>query len=277
MPELPEVEVVTQGLRPHLVGKKIVSFWHSGKPLRYPVPFGKIKQEMLEKTITTVTRRAKFLQITLDSGAELIIHLGMTGNLGFFGKKSRRKPHTHLEWDLDNGKVLRYQDVRRFGSAKMLTAAEAKNKEKTIFCNVGPEPFSPAFTATYLQTRAKKRSISVKQFLMTNQIVCGIGNIYANESLFHAGINPRTPAKNLSQQQWSFLVQKIRDVLTHAIECGGSTISDFLNAGQKSGYFQINFAVYGKNGQKCSHCQAIIEKQVIAGRASYYCPQCQKR
>ncbi len=276
MPELPEVEVITRGLRPHLKGKTIISIWHSGKHLRTPVPYEILRKKLRGEKIADVTRRAKYIQIALNSGSLFIVHLGMTGNMGIFPGSSRKTKHDHIELGLDDGKALRLNDVRRFGSVHFLSASDAQQKESTIFKTAGPEPFDDSFSADYLYKTASNRNITVKQFIMTSQVVVGIGNIYANESLFRARIRPTRKINSLTKKNWSDLIDNIRKVLKHAIECGGSTISDFLNANQESGYFQMNFKVYGKNGEKCSCCSSIIKKEVIGGRASFFCSNCQK-
>ena len=276
MPELPEVEVICRGIRPFLVGHTITAIHSSGKRLRQPVPMEAMQQEILNQTITTVERRAKFLQIGLKKKGMLIIHLGMTGNLGIFSPSVACAKHDHVQWSLDNGTELRYNDIRRFGSIRLLSRYEINDREKTIFKTTGPEPFSDDFSANYLHKLAKGKNLAVKLFIMTNQIVAGIGNIYANESLFAAGIQPARKVQTLTKAEWVRLVSEIRRVLSHAIECGGSTISDFLNASQERGYFQINFKVYGREGKSCPLCSTQIEKQKIGGRASFFCPICQK-
>jgi formamidopyrimidine-DNA glycosylase len=276
MPELPEVEVICRGIRSYLVGRTVIAIHCNGKRLRHPVPMEVMQRKMVNQVITTVERRAKFLQIGLEKGEMLIIHLGMTGNLGIFPPTVTPAKHDHVLWSLDNDTELRYNDIRRFGSIRFLSVNEVVDREETIFQTTGPEPFSDEFSAEYLQRLAKGKSPAVKLFIMTNQTVAGIGNIYANESLFAAGIQPSRTAQSLTRKEWERLVIEIRKVLTHAIECGGSTISDFLNAGQEKGYFQINFKVYGREGKACRLCSANIEKQKIGGRASYFCPNCQR-
>ncbi|WP_163337123.1 bifunctional DNA-formamidopyrimidine glycosylase/DNA-(apurinic or apyrimidinic site) lyase [Desulfopila sp. IMCC35008] len=276
MPELPEVETVCSGIRPHILDRSITDFRHSGKNLRHPVPTQAIHDTLLDTTIRSVRRRAKYILIEFDNQNLLAIHLGMTGNLGIFSPESTPTKHCHLRFALDNGMELRYTDIRRFGSIHLIAADEVVTIESTLFSTTGPEPFSDAFNPEYLYKLAQKRSIPVKNFIMTNQVVAGVGNIYANESLFQAGISPQRKANRISKKSWQTLIDAIRKVLTHAIECGGSTISDYVNADQESGYFQINFKVYGKAGEPCSQCEGIIQKKQIGGRASYHCPKCQK-
>jgi formamidopyrimidine-DNA glycosylase len=276
MPELPEVEVICRGIRSFLTGRTVTAIQCSGKKLRHPVPIEAMQRVMISQTITSVERRAKFLQLALENGEMLIIHLGMTGNLGIFPPTTPRAKHDHVMWLLDNGTELRYNDSRRFGSIQLLAAVEVVSREETIFKTTGPEPFSDDFTARYLQNLAKGKSLAIKLLIMTNQTVAGVGNIYANESLFAAGILPSRKAQSITRKEWERLVTEIRKVLTHAIECGGSSISDFLNASQEKGYFQINFKVYGREGMPCTRCCTKIEKQKLGGRASYFCPKCQK-
>ncbi len=276
MPELPEVEVVCRGIRPFLVGHAVSAIKYSGKKLRHPVPMEAMRQEVLNQPITAVTRRAKYLQISLQNGTMLIIHLGMTGNLGIFPPSTPLAKHDHMVWSLNNGTELRYNDSRRFGCIHVLLPDDVTNREKTLYKTTGPEPFSDEFSAKYLRKLAKGKIVPVKLFIMTNQVVAGIGNIYANESLFAARIRPTRKAQALTLKEWDRLVRETRRVLAHAIDCGGSTISDFLNASQKQGYFQINFKVYGRKGQACTICSTKINRLKVGGRASFYCPNCQK-
>ncbi len=276
MPELPEVETICRGIRPHILGRAIQKISHSGKSLRSPVPVEAMRENLINHTITSVWRRAKYLIVEIDTGSLLIIHLGMTGNLGIFSPDKPLAKHCHVRFLLSDGMELRYTDVRRFGSMHVLDNTEVAELEKTFFKTTGPEPFSEEFTAEYLYQAAKNRSIPVKTFIMTNQIVAGVGNIYANESLFKAGIAPQCPAKTITKKGWQQLITCIHEVLTHAIECGGSTISDYVNANQESGYFQIHLEVYGREGEKCSKCGYKIKKLQIGNRASYACPTCQK-
>lgn len=275
MPELPEVEVICRGIRPLILNRTVKEIHHSGKKLRHTIPVEAMNRKLPDNTIVKVTRRAKYLLVHFRSSAILIFHFGMTGNLGIFNPKQSPAKHDHLRLLLDNSMELRFHDTRRFGSIHLLDGDEAENPENTFFKTTGPEPFSDEFSPEYLHTLAHNRKINVKPFIMTNRVVAGIGNIYANESLFLAGIDPAREARALSRNQWERLIKKLRSVLRHAINCGGSTISDFVNAGQESGYFQMNFKVYGRAGEKCPTCGNLIKKTVIGGRASFYCPTCQ--
>lgn len=276
MPELPEVEVICRGLLPHLRHRRIESLYYSGKNLRVEVPIGCMQSRLPGSTIVDVRRRAKYLLFPLDSEDLLIIHLGMTGNLSFHKKGSPTATHDHLLFLLDNGLELRFNDTRRFGSIHLLTSAETNDLENTFFGTTGPEPFSESCTSKYLRKRAKGSVQAVKTFIMNGSIIAGVGNIYASESLFSAGISPMKPAGKLSLKEWHLLLDHIRKILNWAIECGGSTISDFIDASGKQGYFQANFRVYGRDGLPCLVCSTVLEKKVITGRASFFCRQCQK-
>jgi formamidopyrimidine-DNA glycosylase len=277
MPELPEVEVICQGLIPHLLTRTITNVRCSGKQLRSPVLCEEMNAELCGRKITNLSRRAKYLLLKTDSGASLIIHLGMTGNMGIFDAGSATKKHDHVCWKLDNNTELRFNDARRFGAIHLLPAKNAQPEEKRFFSKTGPEPFSPSCSVAYLTRQAAHRNIAIKKFIMDSHVIAGIGNIYANESLFRARIHPERPASSLSVKEWECLLAIIRKTLRHAIKCGGSTISDFVDASGKGGYFQINFQIYGKAGEACVECGEVIIKETIGGRASFLCPVCQPK
>ncbi|RUM43069.1 MAG: formamidopyrimidine-DNA glycosylase [Desulfocapsa sp.] len=275
MPELPEVEVICQGLRPHIIGKYIREIRCSGKRLRTEVNCKGMQRELCSQPIISLKRRAKYLILQVENGAMLILHLGMTGNLGIFKQGTVQKKHDHICWLLDDDQEMRFNDTRRFGAVHLLPAENAKQLEKAFFAATGPEPFARNCNTAYLLKRAEKRSQAVKNFIMDSHIIAGIGNIYANESLFRCGIHPARPAATLSEKEWKHLLTIIRKTLKHAIRCGGSTISDFVNASGEGGYFQMNFQIYGKTGETCTVCGQKIEKTVLGGRASFFCPGCQ--
>ncbi len=276
MPELPEVEVICRGLRPLLTGRMVTAVHGSGKPLRQPVPLAAMREVLCGRRIREVARRAKYVLIAFEDESLLVIHLGMTGNLGFFPHSAPLKPHDHVRWQLEDGQELRLHDSRRFGGVWLLSPAQARERETGFFAATGPEPFSPRCTPTSFMTLAGRRQQPIKTFLMDGKVVAGIGNIYANEALFAAGIHPARPASALKKSHWRQLVPLIRAILNQAIACGGSTISDYINVGGESGYFQVNFKVYGRKGLPCPQCGTPIEKIPISGRASYFCPCCQK-
>ena len=275
MPELPEVEVIRRGLQVHLPGRRIEAVFHSGKKLRHPVPIEAMQRLLVGKRIDRVARRAKFLLLSMDDGAVLVLHLGMTGRLGLFPVGSATAAHDHLRWRLDNGLELRLHDTRRFGSVRFVTAEDAPGIEETLFKATGPEPFGEFCTPEYLFGQAQRKQQPVKSFLMDMKIIAGVGNIYANECLYTTGINPSRPAIDLSLHDWQRLLSNLLAILQHAIDCGGSTISDYVNASGKPGYFQVHFKVYGKKSKPCPECGTPIEKIRLGGRASYFCPKCQ--
>lgn len=275
MPELPEVEVVRQGLLNHLPGRTLTNLSTDGKRMRLPVPVKALKS-LTGNQIIDVRRRAKYLLIEMDNGAVMVVHLGMTGILGLFPQEADIDPHDHVRWKLDNGYELRFNDVRRFGSIRVVGPDQVEALEQTIFKATGPEPFSETFGGSYLYKKAHKKQQPVKNFIMDGRVVAGVGNIYANESLFSAGIRPGRKAGAISEKRYLLLVEKIREVLTTAIECGGSTISDFLDTSGTKGYFQIHFNVYGRKDMPCLVCSTPIRHVKLGGRASFFCPACQR-
>jgi formamidopyrimidine-DNA glycosylase len=273
MPELPEVEVVCQGLAPLVTNKKILAVSFSNKKLRKPFPRAKMDKYVEEAFILGVERRAKFILLRLTNKHLLVFHLGMTGKLGVFSKKAPRRKHDHVRLILENGKEVRFNDARRFGCVEVFSAQELA--ETDPFAHLGPDPFFEDFSADYLLAMAKSRSQPVKNFLMDNQVVVGIGNIYANETLFAARTHPLTPVNTLLKMDWQLIIKKSRVILAKAIKSGGTTISDYENASGESGYFQLELAVYGRTGQPCKVCDSSIARSVIGGRATYHCPSCQ--
>jgi formamidopyrimidine-DNA glycosylase len=272
MPELPEVEVVCRGLAPMLIGRKIEAVTFGERKLRLPVPGRKMSSLVTGRTVTAVRRRAKFIIIELDSSALLVIHLGMTGRLGLFPARTQQAKHDHACWRLDNGLEMRFNDTRRFGSIQVFGSEESAAE---FFGALGPDPFWASFTATYLADLAKGRSLPVKNFLMDNRIVTGIGNIYASEILFASRVNPTTPAREITAKEWKKIVMNSRTILTAAIDCGGSTISDYVNSSGEKGYFQTKLKVYGRVHEPCPDCREAISQVRLGGRASYYCSRCQ--
>ena len=276
MPELPEVEVVRRGLLNHLPGRTITGLFTDGKRLRLPVPEKELRARLTGARIIDVRRRAKYLLIDFDNGELLILHLGMTGILGLFSRKAEIAPHDHVCWNLDNGYDLRFNDVRRFGSVRLIGPEQIATLEQTVFKDTGPEPFSENFNGSYLYRKAHKKQQPIKNFIMDGRVVAGVGNIYANESLFNAAIRPTRKAGAVSEKRYGQLVNKIREVLTTAIECGGSTISDFIDTSGARGYFQIHFNVYARKDQPCPTCGTLIRHRKLGGRASFFCPSCQR-
>jgi formamidopyrimidine-DNA glycosylase len=275
MPELPEVEVTRRGLLEQLPGRTIVDITWSAHQLRTEIPRRLLQEHITRQQILTIDRRAKYLLVRMKSEATLVIHLGMTGKLGLMRQETASHKHDHLVLRLDNAMELRFNDSRRFGAIAVWPAAQALENERKFSDREGIEPFDSTFTAQHLLNLAKGRQVPVKSFLMNTQLVAGIGNIYANEILFAAGIHPLTPASRLSTIAWQRLITKSRLILQQAIDAGGSTIADFLGASGHPGYFQLQFNVYGRKDAPCPECAQSIVKITLAGRATYYCPICQ--
>lgn len=276
MPELPEVEVVCLGLRPHIINKSIQEIWYSNKSLRFPFILQEAQDLLLSANIINVSRRAKYVLLQTNNNNFIIVHLGMTGRLGVFPAGTEKVKHDHIIFSLDNSMELRFNDTRRFGSIRIAKCTNLNELEELLFEGIGVEPLEEKCTPIYLQEKAKRKTQAIKNFIMDNRIIVGVGNIYANESLFVAKIDPNRSANSLTKAEWKRLHTTIIHTLRWAIECGGSTISDFINASGESGYFQANFKVYGKNGTKCSICETPIQKTKIGGRATFFCSKCQK-
>jgi formamidopyrimidine-DNA glycosylase len=279
MPELPEVEVIKRGLQRHLPGRKVTEIVMGNKKLRQPMPRKNLKNFIQGTRIKSVDRRAKFLLITMANGATLIVHLGMTGRLGIFPAESPRAKHPrakhdHLRLQLDNGTQLRFNDIRRFGF--ILVIPPGKGFGSTMLSHIGPEPFAQEFSTLYLYQLAAGKSRPVKNFLMDSSVVAGIGNIYASEILFHAGLNPKKKIGLISKTEWGKVIASTHHVLKKAIESGGTTISDFVNESGRSGYFQLELQAYGRQGKPCNTCSTPITKKTMAGRATFFCQKCQR-
>ena len=274
MPELPEVEVIRRGLTPHLVGRRITRVVISNRRLRLPVPRAKLNLWIQSDRVESVDRRAKYLLIKMNSGAVLVLHLGMTGRLAFFANGTPRTAHDQLRFELDSGLELRFNDVRRFGSVQVLAPEDVEGTQ--IFSGLGPEPLGPDLSSNYLLERARSKVRPIKNFLMDARVVVGIGNIYANEILFAAGIKPTRGVGTLRKPAWEKVIQASRQVLERAIACGGTTISDYVRSSGETGYFQCELHVYGREGEVCQRCGSLISRQVLAGRATFFCPRCQR-
>ncbi len=276
MPELPEVEVTRRGLLPLLMERTIVNVSWSDKRLRLPIPGELIQTCVCDNRVTGIDRRAKYLLIRMEDSSVLIFHLGMTGKLGIFPTATQHARHDHLCLGLDNAMELRYNDARRFGSIMAWPAEQARTLEDEFNRTKGVEPFSKEFTGIALQQIAHGRRVAIKTFLMDSRLIAGVGNIYANESLFAAGIHPETRVNTMSEAQWQRLAKQIIAILSRAIEAGGSTVSDFLGASGQPGYFQLQLAVYGKKDAPCPCCGTSITRKTIGGRAAFFCEQCQQ-
>jgi formamidopyrimidine-DNA glycosylase len=273
MPELPEVETVRRGLDHALSGAVIERVELRREDLRsaFPKHFAKA---LTGRTIHSVERRAKYLLFRLDSGDVMIGHLGMSGRfLINLTKPKKFSKHDHLVIKLEDERYLIFNDARRFG---LMTITSAKGMEKhPLFAHLGPEPLSKEFSDSYLKRKLEARQSAIKPSLMDQHLVVGIGNIYASEALFRAGISPKRPAADASGQA-SALRGAIQEVLEAAIESGGSSLRDFMNVGGESGYFQHTFYVYGREGKPCLVCSTPIKRIHQSGRSTFFCPKCQK-
>jgi len=271
MPELPEVETTRRGIGPHVVGKRIARLTVYDPRLRWPVPqdmAGKVQGRL----ITALERRSKYLLFRLD-GATLVFHFGMTGSLRVYRRPPARRPHDHVDLVLDDGTLLRYHDPRRFGAMLLV---EGSGEDHPLLARLGPEPFDAAFDAAYLWTALRARTAAIKLALMDNAVVVGVGNIYASEALFRAGIRPATPARKVSRARIARLVDAVRAVLGAAIDSGGSTLRDYVDAGGRRGRAQHGHFVYGREGAPCRVCGTTIRMRRLGARASFYCPACQR-
>jgi len=271
LPELPEVETTLRGIVPLVVGRRIAVMRMYDHRLRWSVPRS-LPARVAGRTIDALERRSKYLLFRLSTDT-LLVHFGMTGSLRAFMSPPPRRPHDHVDIVLDSGLTLRYHDPRRFGAMLWLSGpAEAH----PLLCGLGPEPFDPECNADSLWRACRRRKAAIKVALMDNHLVVGIGNIYANESLFRAGIRPTTPAFRISRGRWARLVDAFRATLRDAIEKGGSTLRDYVDSRGEPGYFQLDYNVYGRSGLPCRQCGSVIREMRQGGRATYYCPSCQR-
>ncbi len=269
MPELPEVETSRRGIEPHIIDTRIARVIIRNRNLRWPVS-KKVARNLTGETVTSVTRRAKYLLINTDSGSA-ILHLGMSGSVFIVARGTPAGVHDHVDIEFDSGKTMRFRDPRRFGS---LHWSKTPLQHK-LLKSLGPEPLGDDFDARYLRQKSRGRRVSVKQFIMNAQVVVGVGNIYASEALFLACINPRRAAGRISLQRYERLVVAIKEVLTSAIRAGGTTLRDFYGGDGEPGYFQQQLVAYGREGEPCRRCDAPITAIVQGQRSTYYCKQCQ--
>jgi formamidopyrimidine-DNA glycosylase len=272
VPELPEVETVRRGIEPLIVGRKIESVVCRVPRLRWDIPVD-LEKHVSGQNIISVERRAKYLFLRLDRGT-LVLHLGMTGILRVLGTETGLQKHDHFDLVFDNGNCLRLNDSRRFGAVFFI---DGEIENNTLIMHLGPEPLSNDFNSKYLYELSRYRKVPIKNFLMDQKVVVGVGNIYASEALFLAGIDPRRSAGKISRKRYESLVTEIKLLLAKAIEQGGTTIRDFSGTDGKPGYFKQQLTVYGREEQPCVKCHAPIRKVRQGGRSTFYCPGCQKR
>jgi formamidopyrimidine-DNA glycosylase len=271
MPELPEVETICRGIAPHITGQTIKQVLVRQPSLRWPVS-DTLAADLIDLTIESVTRRAKYLLLATNKGT-LLVHLGMSGSLRIVTVAQEARKHDHIDIIFTDGTVLRYNDPRRFGA--MLWTTEAATEHK-LLKSLGVEPLSEACNGELLFQLSRKRKVPVKSFIMDSHIVVGVGNIYANEALFMAGLLPTRHAGTLDSDDYQRLVDCIRVVLRNAIEQGGTTLRDFVNESGKAGYFQQQLRVYGRKGLPCVSCQQPLQEVRLANRSTVFCCVCQK-
>jgi formamidopyrimidine-DNA glycosylase len=270
VPELPEVETTLRGIEPYLTGHTIKKIIVTQPRLRWPIPPEITRLEGAK--ILELQRRAKYLLVSTDRG-HMIWHLGMSGSMRILPRQMPKNPHEHVIVWLDDGNSLRFRDPRRFG-ALLLTYDDPM--QHRLLSLLGPEPLSDAFNARYLYQSCRHRKTAIKNLIMDSHVVVGVGNIYACESLFSCGINPKTSATRISEKRIQGLVAAIKSILKQAINQGGTTLQDFIQADGKPGYFSQSLQVYGRENQACVSCLHPVKRITQGQRSTFYCTQCQK-
>lgn len=271
MPELPEVETTRRGIAPHIENNTITKVIVRNRSLRWPIPTG-LNTKLKDQKITSVTRRAKYLLLKTHRGS-LIVHLGMSGSLRILSSSEAVEKHDHFELQFKDGICLRLRDPRRFGCVSW---TKDDPQEHKLISHLGPEPLDKTFNAELLFEKSRKRKTSIKQFIMDAKIVVGVGNIYASESLFLAGIHPKRLAGKITKQNSKELTAAIKKILIQAIKQGGTTLKDFQSSDGKPGYFQQKLKVYDRKGEACATCKKPIKCITLGQRSTFYCSACQK-
>jgi formamidopyrimidine-DNA glycosylase len=273
MPELPEIETLKLSLEKHIVNR-IITAIDIGRPnLRYPLKEN-LKPQIISSKIVKLRRLAKYLLLELDNDNCIIVHLGMSGRFTLQPSSYQFRKHDHIIFQLNTNQYLVFNDARRFGMIETVSTSNLQGHK--FFKDLGVEPLTDEFNAQYLFSKIQYRKMPIKNILMDSKIVVGIGNIYASESLFLAGLTPERSGNGLSLQETIRLITSIKQVLEQAISEGGTTLKDFISGDSKPGYFKQKLTVYGRAGKNCIICKDIIVKIKQAGRASFYCPTCQK-
>lgn len=274
MPELPEVETIRRGLERYLPGLRIARIVVREPRLRWPVDVRRVQEQATGQVITGLSRKAKYLLLHLENEHTLILHLGMSGRLLFLQEPTSLQKHDHVRILFETGAELRFRDPRRFG---MFDLARTDNLAvHPRLRELGAEPLEDGLRAEDLYGAIRRSRRAIKHVIMDARIVAGVGNIYANEALFHARIHPEKLASTITIEEWRGLFQAIQNVLQSAIRQGGTTLNDFVNSDGEMGYFQMSLAVYGREGKACPVCGARICKIAQSGRSSFFCPDCQK-
>ena len=272
MPELPEVETSRRGISPHILGKTFKQIVVRQSQLRWPVPVDLLSQTLPGQRLIGVDRRGKYLLLKTETGT-ILLHLGMSGNLRITTPVAELKKHDHIDFVFSDDTVLRFNDQRRFGAVLW---TDTSPEHHALLADLGPEPLSNEFTAEYLLSRSRQRRLPLKSLIMDSHVVVGVGNIYASESLFLAGLHPHRASGDLTSSDCQRLVDAVQTVLQWAIDQGGTTLRDFLNHQGKPGYFQQSLSVYGRQNQPCMQCAEPIQQLKIGQRTSYFCQHCQQ-
>ena len=272
MPELPEVETSRRGIEPHILNRKIKDVIIRQHKLRWPIPKS-LAAKITSHKLTQVARRGKYLLLDFDQAGTVIIHLGMSGSLRICTPSTPAEKHDHIDFIFSNRKVLRLTDPRKFGCVLWTKHLVEQHK---LLSKLGPEPLSDEFDTEYLYSQSRKRSCSIKSFIMNSHIVVGVGNIYASESLFMAGINPNRKAGSISKARCEKLVAAIKEILNAAIKQGGTTLRDFTRENGQPGYFAQQLQVYGRAKEACPECGKSIKQISQQNRSTFYCTNCQK-
>jgi len=271
MPELPEVETTRRGIEPYVTGRRVVRLVVRNPALRWRVT-PKLVREFSGQTIRSVTRRGKYLLLATAAGTALL-HLGMSGSLRIVPATQAADAHDHVDIVLDNGDCLRLRDPRRFGC--LLWTRDDPQKHK-LLRDLGPEPLAADFSGDYLFKKSRGRQRAIRDFLLDSQVLAGVGNIYANEALFAAGLRPARAAGRINRDQYARLAGAIRDTLNRALKAGGTTLRDFRNGRGEPGYFQLSLKVYGRAGEPCLVCGTPIRAKRLGQRSAFFCPKCQR-
>ena len=271
MPELPEVESTRRDLARRITGCEITAVVVRDRRLRWPVP-AQLPRMLVGRTIRDVSRRAKYLLLGVGN-ATVLVHLGMSGSVRLLDAHTTPRPHDHIDVVLDDGQCMRYHDPRRFGCWLWIDSDPARHR---LIAHLGPEPLGRAFNGAWLHGRLHRRTAPIKNLLMDARIVAGVGNIYANEALFIAGIDPRRAGGRIAPRRIDRLAHAVKQVLSAAIEAGGTTLRDYVRASGTAGEFVSRLSVYGREGEPCLRCCAPIARATLAQRATYFCRRCQR-
>ena len=271
MPELPEVETTRRGLLPHVVGRRIHDVVVRNRNLRWPVPRD-LARRLRGEQVLAIRRRGKYLLFDCRQG-HLLVHLGMSGRLSLVPRDQPPRTHDHIDLQLEGSGAVRLTDPRRFGAMLWLRTPAERH---VLLRSLGIEPLEEGFDGAALQRLARGRRVAVKHFLMNSRLVTGVGNIYASEALFRAGIHPLRSVARISRARYDRLAQSIRATLERALEAGGSSLRDFASVDGTLGHFQLQTAVYGREGEPCRRCKTPIRLLRQGQRSTYFCPRCQR-